>query len=155
VRTKQKLDQFEDKEVGSTESFKAVNGCNIGVIERSEQFGFTLESCDTIRVFGELFGQHLDRHIAAEPVILRLINLPHAALAQLVRDFVMRECFADHGHEVPPARLTAMLSGDSRADYRPLKRMSKGKSESAIGAPAKINIILNWFEELKQRAPAK
>jgi hypothetical protein len=27
-------------------------------------------------------------------------------------------------------------------------------AESAQGAPTQINVVLNWFEELKQRVPA-
>ncbi len=35
-----------------------------------------------------------------------------------------------------------------------VKNESAGET-SAGGAPVKINIVLNWFEELKQRVPMK
>ena len=36
-----------------------------------------------------------------------------------------------------------------------LKKVASGDKPKAAEAPRKINIILNWFEELKQRVPVK
>ena len=35
------------------------------------------------------------------------------------------------------------------------KRFLMMKESSAVGGPRKINIVLNWFEELRQRVPVK
>ncbi|MEJ2111427.1 MAG: hypothetical protein P8Z37_16260 [Acidobacteriota bacterium] len=52
------------------------------MIERGEEFYFTLETGNTIRVPGELF-RHLDRHIPPELCVSSLIDLPHAAFTNL------------------------------------------------------------------------
>ena len=56
------------------------------MIERGEEFYFTLETGNTIGVPGELF-RHLDRHIPPELCVRGLIDLPHAAFTNLGRDF--------------------------------------------------------------------
>jgi hypothetical protein len=73
-----------------------VDGGNVGVIEGGEYFGFSLESGNTAGILGELIGQHLDRHIACEFLILCLKYFTHAAFAELAYDLVMSERFADH-----------------------------------------------------------
>jgi hypothetical protein len=45
--------------------------------------------------------------------------------------------------------------GISLDGRRFLMMKEPGSTASAGGAPLKINIVLNWFEELKQRVPAK
>ncbi len=45
---------------------------------------------------------------------------------------------------------------DVTADGQRLLIMrSEGVDETAEAAPAQINIVLNWFEELKQQVPVK
>jgi hypothetical protein len=55
-----------------------------------------LKSGDTVGVARELFGQNLDCHIPAKPLILSLVHLSHAALAELACDFVVTQRLADH-----------------------------------------------------------
>jgi len=43
-----------------------------------------------------LFRQHLDCHVASKLLILCLIDLAHAAFAQLASDLIMPERLADH-----------------------------------------------------------
>jgi hypothetical protein len=44
----------------------------------------------------ELLRQNLDRHVAAEFLILRLINLAHSHSANLTCDLIMPERLTDH-----------------------------------------------------------
>jgi serine/threonine-protein kinase len=44
---------------------------------------------------------------------------------------------------------------DISPDGKRFLMMKEPQSMSAAGAPQKINIVLNWFEELKQRVPVK
>ncbi len=37
--------------------FEAVDGCDVGVIERRQSFGFALKTCRALRVGGERFRQ--------------------------------------------------------------------------------------------------
>ena len=46
-----------------------------------------LEPREPIRIRGELFGQHLDRHLAAEPCVARPIDLSHSSGAERGDDF--------------------------------------------------------------------
>jgi hypothetical protein len=55
--------------------------------------GFALESCNAVSILCELFRQDLDRCISSEFLVLRLVHLSHAALAELACDLVMCECF--------------------------------------------------------------
>ena len=52
-----------------------------------------MQAGDTIGVLGKLVGQGLNGHIATKLPMLRLMHFPHAALAELRSDFVMREFF--------------------------------------------------------------
>ena len=61
------------------------------MIEGGKEFGFTLETGNTVGVLSELFRQDLDRHISTELCVFGLIHLPHAAFANLGSDFVMGE----------------------------------------------------------------
>ena len=46
------------------------------------------------------------------------------------------------------------LSPDGKR-FLMIKRQVPTSAASTAAAPRKINIVLNWFEELKQRVPAK
>jgi hypothetical protein len=35
----------------------------------------------------------------------------------------------------------------------PIQRLSHKPSEEEAAAPTQINVVLNWFEELKRRVP--
>ena len=86
----------------------------IGRYEKgSNQLGFARESGGTVSVPCELFGQNLYGYIAAKFAVPCLIDLTHTAFTQLRCDFVMCECFPDHGYKSLRAKLTCMLSGDS------------------------------------------
>jgi len=73
-----------------------VNGCDIRVIQRSKDLGFTLESGDAVSVPGEFIRQNFDRHIPPELLILRMIDFAHTAFAEFVDDLIMAERFSDH-----------------------------------------------------------
>ncbi len=50
-----------------------------------------------LRVLGELLRQHLDGNFTAEVGVLGAVHFPHSALADLLDDFVVGKCFANHG----------------------------------------------------------
>ena len=61
--------------------------------------GLPLEPGEAIRVGGERLGEDLQRHLALELGISRLIDLPHTPLADEGGDVVMAEARADvQGH---------------------------------------------------------
>src|SRR5512138_888936 len=76
-----------------------MNGGNVGMVERGEQSGFTLEPRKPVGILGEISRQYLDRDIASEFLIVRAIDLSHTAFAERFLHIVMRESSAglDHG----------------------------------------------------------
>ncbi len=74
---------------------------DVGVVQRGEDFSFSLEPCQPLRVSRECCWEDLERHLALELRISRLIDLPHPTLADEGGDVVMAEAGADfEGHEL-------------------------------------------------------
>jgi hypothetical protein len=64
------------------------NRRDAGMVEGGEELGLTVEAREPIRIVREGGVQHLDRHLAFEPAVARLVHLAHAASAERRRDFV-------------------------------------------------------------------
>jgi hypothetical protein len=47
------LDELHDERALTVRFLDAVDACNIGMAERREDFGFTLKSCETIKISSE------------------------------------------------------------------------------------------------------
>jgi len=62
-----------------------------------QQLGFPLKSGQLLGFAGELLRQHLDGRFTIEDGVLSPIHLAHAALADLLDDFVMAASCPDHG----------------------------------------------------------
>ena len=60
------LDQFHDEGLGLVGIFQAVDGGDVGMIQRGEGLGFALEAGNPFRIAGEGRRQHFDRDIAIE-----------------------------------------------------------------------------------------
>ena len=69
---------------------------DVWVVQRGEGSRLALEARQMTRVVNECLGQKLHRDIAAEFGIRGLIDLPHTARAEMVRDGEVSECGADH-----------------------------------------------------------
>ena len=66
-----------------------------------EDFSFSLEPRQPLRVSGERFGEDLERHLPLELGISRLIHLAHAPLADEGGHVVVAEAGADlQGHRL-------------------------------------------------------
>jgi len=87
---------------------------DIGMIQRREQFGFPLETGNTVGILRKLFGQHLDRHIAPELAVLGLIHLTHASATKQGVDFEISQRCANHGERALQIGIgfTASISSD-------------------------------------------
>src|SRR4029453_1531073 len=64
------------------------------MIERCEDFRLALESCEPFRIRSHGFGEHLDGDGPFQVGVRRPIHLPHAAFADLARDFIRAEASA-------------------------------------------------------------
>jgi hypothetical protein len=60
--------------------------------------GLVLEATRRVPIGGKVGAQHLDRHAALDPLVERLVDYPHTALAELAHDTVGTDCrmLCDH-----------------------------------------------------------
>ncbi len=71
LRERLAFHELHDQELLAFVLLQAVQGCDVRVIELSQQSGLSLESVHAFFVLGELFRQYLDRHIPTELSISR------------------------------------------------------------------------------------
>src|SRR5215510_8586969 len=80
--------QFEHEEARRTGFFlDVVNRSDIGMVQRCENFSFSLEPAHAIGIPRELIRQNFDCDVTLEFCIARAIHLAHAALAQKSSNF--------------------------------------------------------------------
>ena len=85
------LDELEDEGLGVAVVFQAVDGADVGMVERGQDLGLAFEPGQPVGVLRERLGQDLQRHITVELRIARAIHLSHAALAYLAGHLVDAE----------------------------------------------------------------
>ena len=106
------LNQFHDQRLDAVCFFEPEEMGDVGMIERGEHFGFTLESRESFVIQGDGGRQDLDGDVAPEPRIAGAIDLAHASRAEL-RDHFIR---AEPG--------TSRQSHDARGLYAAARRAS-------------------------------
>ena len=89
-------DKLHDQELPTGGFLDAVNGCDVGMIQRCQNARFALETFCSFGVMGERIRKQLDRNTTAQPGVGCLIHLAHAACSQVAGDFVMCEFRSDH-----------------------------------------------------------
>ena len=67
---------------------------DVGVIESRHGPGLPLEAGERVGVLGDRRGKHLDRDLAAEPLVARPVHFSHSARAKRREDFVRTEAGA-------------------------------------------------------------
>ena len=95
-------DQFHRQEMAAVVFFQAEQGGDVRMIQRREDFGFTLEPRGALGVRGERLGQHLERNVPIQSGVARSIHLPHAPGADQADDLVDTQPGArnkSHWHE--------------------------------------------------------
>ena len=90
------LHQLHRDEVNAAGLFDRVHRDDVGVVERGNRPGLAGEAQAAVVVGGQLRRQDLERHLATERGVLRLIHHAHPAGADLPHDSVVAECLADH-----------------------------------------------------------
>ncbi len=91
VGERRPLDQLHHEGLHAVGVFEPMDLRDVGMIQRGQHFGFALEPRQAIRVGCNGFGQHLDRDLALQLRVGRLVHLAHAAHADLSGDFVRAE----------------------------------------------------------------
>ena len=72
-----------------------VNAGNVGMCDSCRSLRLAQEPATPFRVFREVGGEDLQRHLAAQPRVLGLVNDTHPAFAELPEDLVVRESATD------------------------------------------------------------
>ncbi len=76
--------------------------CNVWVIQRGENLGFTAEPREALRVVGDGGEDHLNRHVPIKRGVMRPIDGAHAAGTEGGDDFVRAKARAGgNGHLRP------------------------------------------------------
>ena len=95
IRQGRPFNEFEDQGPYAVSFFEAVDLRDVGVVQGGEDLGLSLEPGEAIRVSGKRVGEDLQRHLAVELRVSRLIDLPHPAFADEGGDVVMAEAGTD------------------------------------------------------------
>ncbi|MEZ4432047.1 MAG: hypothetical protein R3F65_06495 [bacterium] len=77
-----------DEELAVGRAPEVEEGDDVGVAELADRAGFVEEAALGVGVVGELAGQHLERDVAVEHLLARLVDDPHAAGRDLGDDLV-------------------------------------------------------------------
>jgi hypothetical protein len=88
------LNELHHEGVNVTSLFESVNDCDVGVVQRGQGLGLTLEASEAIDIMREGCGQDFYRDVAVQFRIARAKDLPHPAFADLGGDFVNAEAGA-------------------------------------------------------------
>ena len=82
------LDEFHHEGGHALAFFKAMDGRNVRVVQRREDFGFALKTGQSVRIPRQGRWKDLDGDLTLQPGVRRPIDLPHAAFAKLRGHFV-------------------------------------------------------------------
>src|ERR1700730_5350448 len=92
LRERLAFDQFHDESA----VVDAVDGRDVGMVQRCEQLSFALEPGDALGVLGEGVGKDLEGDLPLEPGVQGAIDLAHAAGAERRNDLIWPEKAASH-----------------------------------------------------------
>ena len=82
------LQIFHDEEISAILMADVVKNANVGVVQTGDGARLPLKSLPGFGIGGEMRGQNLDCHIAAEPRVAGAIDFSHTAGAQRCDNFV-------------------------------------------------------------------
>ena len=77
--------------------FKSVDGSDIGVIQRGQDFRFSLQPAYGLAIRSKLLGKYFQRDISIQLGIGSTVDLTHTAFTDFLQDFVMADSCPDHG----------------------------------------------------------
>jgi hypothetical protein len=82
------LQVLQDEVVGAVLVSDVVEDADVGMVQRRNGLGLTLEAQAQVGVLGEMLGQHLDGHGAVEAGVPRPVHLAHPPGPQGAEDLV-------------------------------------------------------------------
>jgi hypothetical protein len=93
------FDVLHGEEALAVGLFDRVDGDDVRVVEGRDGLHLALEARETLRILGEGRRQGFERDLAMQALVLGEEDDPHAALAQLLEDPIVRKPAADHTAE--------------------------------------------------------
>ena len=100
---------------------------DVGMIQRSESLGFTLEAREPIGVVGEGFGEDLDRDVAIQLRVAGAKDLPHTPFANRRDDVVDAESGTGSEGQIWRDYTGERGCGRDRSSYTPQGRSSASR----------------------------
>ena len=99
VRQRRPFNQFKDQRLLTLGFLQPVDVPDVGMVQRGQDFRFTLKAGEAIRIVGEGLRQDFERHVPIQFGISGPIHLAHAAFTDLGGDVVVGDARADfEGH---------------------------------------------------------
>ncbi len=94
------FEQFHHGEGASVVHAEIVNGEDVGMRQRGDRAGFTLEARERIRLLRDVGRQDLHRDVAGELLVVRPVDFAHAARPKDGADLVRTQsCACGNGHQ--------------------------------------------------------
>ena len=95
------FNQLHHERMNAAPLLEAVDLRDVRMVQRRERLGFTLESCQTLRVLCERLREYLDGDWPTELRICRPVDLAHPAHADLGDDFIRADASPrSQSHEI-------------------------------------------------------
>ena len=85
------IDELEDQRLHAVALFRAVNCCDVRMIQGREHLCFPLEAGDAVSIEAKRFWEDLECDVTIQVRIASAIHLPHATFPNLGGDFVNAE----------------------------------------------------------------
>src|SRR5262249_34061613 len=103
---------------------------DVRMIQRCEDFGFTLEANQASGIASKHFGQHLECNLAFQFRIVSAIHFAHSTFPEFPSDAVMRDRVADHFFS-PASQLSTTFKSGVDAEP-PATVLSRKRFPSAV-----------------------
>ena len=94
------LQQLHGNEGSPVSLIDFVNCADVWVIQRRCSLGFALKTAEGLRITAQFVGKKLERDIATQLEIFRLVHNTHSASTQPLHNAVVRNGLADHWAEI-------------------------------------------------------
>ena len=98
LRQRRALHQFQHQRPNTIRFLQPVDHADVGMIERGQDFRFSLKLAHALPISGKLLRQDLQRHLSTQPGVGGLVDGTHSAFAELGRDPVVVDALSDHGN---------------------------------------------------------
>lgn len=83
--------EFQNEAQSAALLFEAINGGDVGMVERGEDLRFALESGEAVGGLGEIIGENFDGYFAGKASVFGAVDFAHSAGAEWRDDLIGAE----------------------------------------------------------------